>query len=463
MWTPRLAASDKPVFQLIADAMEADIAAERLKPGDQLPTHRALAQQLKLTVRTVTRAYSEAERRGLTEGQIGRGTFVRTGATAARREPAASGTEPRVVDLSSSAPPASIAAESLAEALRALSRRGGLDRLVGYPPGIGQARHRAAGAAWLARGDWKPAPEQVALCVGAQHGLLVALGALAGPRRVVLTEALGYPGIRRAAELLHLDVQGVPIDDQGMRPDALEALIRKMRPAAVVVTPTAHNPTCSTMPEPRRLAIAKVLNATGVTLIEDDLLSPLAGDGLPLLVQLVEGRSFYIGGTSKCIAPGLRIAFLVARAEDMPHVAASIYASAVSAPPLMAEIATLWIENGTAGRHLEWHRQEARERVGIARQSLAGLAFRAQAGCYHIWLLLPESCRVNELVAQAAAHGVVVTPAAAFAIGGPDVPSTPNAVRIGLGATQSQRDLATALKTLAGLTRAGAAEGWRIV
>jgi DNA-binding transcriptional regulator YhcF (GntR family) len=73
MWTSTLAALDKPVFELIADAMEADIAARRLKPGDQLPTHRALARQLKLTVRTVTRAYCEAGRRGLTEGQIGRG------------------------------------------------------------------------------------------------------------------------------------------------------------------------------------------------------------------------------------------------------------------------------------------------------------------------------------------------------------------------------------------------------
>jgi DNA-binding transcriptional MocR family regulator len=322
-----------------------------------------------------------------------------------------------------------------------------VDTLMGYPPGIGQARHRAAGAAWLARGDWRPAPEQVAVRVGAQHGLTVALGALAGPRRVVLTEAL-YPGIRRAAELLHPDVRGVPVDDDGMRPDALEALTRTTRPAAVVVTPTAHNPTCATMPEPRRRAIAAALNATGVALIEGDLLSPLAGDGLALLVQLVEGRSFYIGGTSKCIAPGLRIAYLVARAEDMPHVAASIYASAVAAPPLMAEIATLWIENGTAGRHLEWHRRELRSGWAspCSRSQDWPSAPRPAAiisGC-----CCPRA-RVSELVAQAAAHGVVVTPATAFAIGGADVPSPPNAVRIGLGATQSKRDLVTALKTLA--------------
>ena len=276
MWTPIIATSGKPVYQLIADAMEVDIAANRLKPGEQLPTHRELARHLNLTVRTVTRAYSEAERRGLTAGQIGRGTFVRQDALAARRE---SGTiERRIIDLSSSTPPISAAASFIADTMRDLAEHGDLQTLLSYPPSVGTLRHRAVGAAWLSRRDWNVAPEQIVICVGAQHALMAALATVAPPASVVLTEALNYPGIRRAADALRLDLRGVPIDEEGMQPDALDSMIQAMKPAAIVVTPTAHNPTSVTMSESRRLSIARTISAHDIPLIEDDLAACLSAE-----------------------------------------------------------------------------------------------------------------------------------------------------------------------------------------
>ena len=76
-WTPQLAAGHKPVYRAIADALSADLAAGRLAPGTRLPTHRDLAWALGVTVGTVSRAYAEAERRGLTFGEVGRGTRTR--------------------------------------------------------------------------------------------------------------------------------------------------------------------------------------------------------------------------------------------------------------------------------------------------------------------------------------------------------------------------------------------------
>ena len=67
----------QPRYLAIADALTADIRSRRLAPGDRLPTHRDLAYRLNVTVGTVTRAYNEAERRGLIGGEVGRGTFVR--------------------------------------------------------------------------------------------------------------------------------------------------------------------------------------------------------------------------------------------------------------------------------------------------------------------------------------------------------------------------------------------------
>src|SRR4051812_31752683 len=76
-WLPDLSHLRGPRYRAIADALAADIANGRLSSGARLPTHRDLAYQLHVTVGTVSRAYAEAERRGLIGGEIGRGTFVR--------------------------------------------------------------------------------------------------------------------------------------------------------------------------------------------------------------------------------------------------------------------------------------------------------------------------------------------------------------------------------------------------
>ena len=76
IWNPEIAQRSGPTYRAIADALAEDIETGDLRPGDRLPTHRDLAARVGVTLTTVTRAYAEAERRGLTEGTVGRGTFV---------------------------------------------------------------------------------------------------------------------------------------------------------------------------------------------------------------------------------------------------------------------------------------------------------------------------------------------------------------------------------------------------
>ncbi|HKQ53716.1 MAG TPA: winged helix-turn-helix domain-containing protein, partial [Pyrinomonadaceae bacterium] len=79
MWTPELSRRAGPRYAAIVEAIAEDVEGGRLKPGDQMPTHRDLAGHLGVTVGTITRAYAEAARRGLLVGETGRGTFVRRG------------------------------------------------------------------------------------------------------------------------------------------------------------------------------------------------------------------------------------------------------------------------------------------------------------------------------------------------------------------------------------------------
>jgi DNA-binding transcriptional MocR family regulator len=79
IWSPDIGKREGPVYRAIADAIAQALEAGELQPGEGLPTHRALARALGVTVGTVSRGYAEAERRGMVVGEVGRGTFVRGG------------------------------------------------------------------------------------------------------------------------------------------------------------------------------------------------------------------------------------------------------------------------------------------------------------------------------------------------------------------------------------------------
>ena len=76
MWVPQYSGQGQPVYLMIADALEHDIAAGRLAAGERLPTLKDLAETLKVTPGTIGRAYDEAAKRALVVGEVGRGTFV---------------------------------------------------------------------------------------------------------------------------------------------------------------------------------------------------------------------------------------------------------------------------------------------------------------------------------------------------------------------------------------------------
>src|SRR5260370_36375895 len=101
-WTPTLAASDRPRSLAIADAIDEDIRSGRLAPSDRLPPQRKLARRLHVDFTTVARGYLEAQKRGLIESHVGRGTFVRR---SARRRHSPMARHPEIVDLSMNLPP----------------------------------------------------------------------------------------------------------------------------------------------------------------------------------------------------------------------------------------------------------------------------------------------------------------------------------------------------------------------
>ena len=289
---------------------------------------------------------------------------------------------------------------------------------------------------------------------GAQHGAATVLASLAKPGDVVLTEQVTYTGMKAIASLLHLQLRGVEMDGEGIMPDALEAACRESVPRALYCMPTLQNPTARTMSLARRRAIAEIAARHDVALIEDDVYGFMPDAPIPPLTAIAPANAYYITSTSKSMAPGLRVGYVVAPESRVDRVAGVIRASVWLIAPLLAEVASEWIERGEADGMVAWKREETAARhasaLAILGRWLPGSAPRS----FHLWLPLPEPWRTEEFVAQARARQVVVSPSEDFMVGRG---SAPHAVRVCLGATASRARLEDGLGRLADLLESGPA------
>jgi len=446
IWTPRLKQRPGPRYRAIAEAVADDIARGALEEGARLPTHRDLAAALGVTVGTVSRAYAEAQRRGLVSGEVGRGTFVRRDRSGGLDLETPARGEPALVDLSLNFPVGDLEDRELSKALVALSRTRDLTRLLEYLPHAGMPRHRVAGAEWIGRSGLRAHPAQVMVCCGAQHGLAIALHALTAPGDVVLAENLTYPVFKTLAGLQRLKVQGIAMDGQGIVPDALEAACRGGAAKVLYCIPTIQNPTALVMPEARRKRIAAIAQTHGVTIIEDDLYGLLPAERPLPLARHAPESTVYVTSLSKTLAPGLRIGYLWAPRPLFERMIPAIASTTWMAPPLTAEIAARWTDDGTADAILKRKRALAAERQKLAARILRTSGAGAHPHGYHLWLPLPEPWRGETFATRLRERGVAVTPAEVFLAGGGKAPA---GVRLCLGAARTTDRLESALRIVA--------------
>jgi DNA-binding transcriptional MocR family regulator len=441
IWAPDLTSRRGPTYLAIADALAADIQCGVLALGTRLPTHRELADTLHVTVGTITRAYGEAQRRNLISGEVGRGTFVggmsRSDALFGRPLPL----EPGLIDLSLNRAIQGLKGSDLAEALRSLAEAQDLDGLLDYQPDPGAPAHRAAAAAWLNGRGLTASPEHVVLTTGAQNAITAVLSCLTHPHDIVLTEALTYPGVKSAARLLHLRLEGLEMDEHGIVPAALERALRTTEARVLYTIPTLQNPTTRVMPLERRAALVEICRRYDATVIEDSVYSFLVEDAPPPLVRLAPERTYYLDSTSKLLGGGLRIGIVLAPPgqpvqQAAQRVAAQVRAASGIVTPLTAELARRWYEDGTAERLVVAQRAEARRRQDLAHRLLDPLPYAAHPHAPMIWLPLPEPWRMDDFVFQARNRGVAVTPGSVFTVG--RAPAA-DAVRVCLGSIREER------------------------
>jgi DNA-binding transcriptional MocR family regulator len=202
------------------------------------------------------------------------------------------------------------------------------------------------------------------------------------------------------------------------------------------------------MPEARRRAIAAIARRHGVWVIEDDVYGDLVEDGPPALTAWLPQRACYVTSLTKTVVSGLRAGYLVAPPALVPRLVRRIRTTSWMATPLVAAIASRWIETGTAAELVTWQREALRVRQVIVRQVLGRYALRHHPTALHAWLELPPPWRAEAFVAEARLENVAITPAQPFVPGNAE---PPNGIRISLGAARSEAEFRAGLGVLADL------------
>lgn len=431
-------------YQQIATQIMTAVDDGVLKPGDRLPAQRELAQTLGVDLTTVTRAYTEVRQKGLLEAQGSGGTYVSYSGSGAQ------GT----IDLGMNIPPllnSTEFAHLLSQGTNSIKTSASAMDLMSYHVGAGANRHRAAAVKWLQPMIGNTDIERIIICPGAQTAIAALLLAKSQSGDTIACDELTYPGFLAATRLLQRFAVGVRSDEHGMDPVDLERVCVEHRPAMLYLNPTIQNPTALTLSNKRRIELLRVAEQYALPVIEDDpywLLTEQPPSTLfSLATDLTSTPVYYVSTLSKCIAPGMRTAYLVVPSgEPLSPVLDALRSLALMPTPWTTDMASTWIESGTAAQWLVQIKNELQHRQKIAASILPG-KIQADPHGLHLWLQLPRHIDPYRLTQTALKQGLSVTDSEAFATGA----FSPAALRVSLGGAIDRIRLTHGLTQLAEL------------
>jgi DNA-binding transcriptional MocR family regulator len=344
--------------------------------------------------------------------------------------------------------PECLPVEELADCARAAIARDG-HTVLSYGPGAGYGPLRE----WLGERHGVDA-SRILLTSGSLQGFVFLAQHLA-PRNRVLVESPTYDRPLKILAGLGAQVEALPMDDEGLEPDALERALRDgPKPAFLYTIPTFQNPSGRTLSTERRERIVELAREHELLVLEDDPygLVRYEGEPPPTLFELEGGeRVAYSSSFSKTIAPGVRVGYFVLPPELERTLEAIAVATYIS-PPFLAQATVFeFLRRGNFEPNLErvrgllGARRDAmlaaldRELDGVARWSRPN-------GGYFLWLDLPDGVGADELLPRAEADGVTFVKGADF--GGP-----PASARLAFSFV-SPSEIDEGIARLAALTRA---------
>lgn len=429
-----------------------------LAPGDRLPTHRDMAWFNECSVGTITRAYAELERRGVTYGQVGRGTYIfgtdedkdEIGRGAFMPTDSHVLSEPGItIDLSLN----SFYHPKLGKRYQAVFERMALHApqsgYRGYFDARGRPNDQHFAAQWLEPLIGPVVEKQIVITQGAQSGLYLSMATLTSPGDSIATEAFGYPGIRAAAQELGLRIAAIEMDDEGVVPAAFEAAAKRGKIKLLVTVPTNHNPTGTTVPLARRLEIVKIARANNILIVEDGVYGPLQIKEYPTYYEICPEISLYLTSFSKVFSPGLRVGYMVVPEAYMARFTTRMTAINWMTSPITLDAVSFLLDGKVMQKHQGELQQENEIRFNMALEKLKPWMSKPQietrSPLSQVWLRLPPYLAISDAIEQARREGISLIGGDRFAM---NRQQDDHFVRICLMGVQNSAELAQGLDAL---------------
>ncbi len=288
--------------------------------------------------------------------------------------------------------------------------------------------------------------DRLTITAGGMQGLDLACKLFVDPGDLVVVESPTYTNGSATALSYQARLLEVPVDEEGMDVDALEAMVAGggRTPKVIYAIPTFQNPSGATMSLGRRLRLLELARAWGSIVIDDDPYGMLRfeGDPVPTLHEVAEGDPlvFSVRTFSKIIAPGLRVGWVDTAPELQPLLINAKQAMDTCTNLPMQRLVAGFLRGGHLDEHLHTNRAEYRRRKQAMQAALTE-HFGRQArwtdpeGGFFLWVTFGPEVDTEELFRVALAEGVAFIPGNAFS------PSKrfPNALRICFASTPPAR------------------------
>lgn len=441
-----------PLYQQICAKLREAILSGQLSEGTRLPTERALAKELGVNRTTVMNAYNQLASEGLLEGHVGRGTLVRRsqfgysqdsfasdgpswlfGLPAGEREIlgpdagllselAGMGERRDVISLAAGTPAPDLLPAEMLKRIFADSPLSAQQSALGYCPVEGLHSLRRSIASRMHKRGVAVDAQHILILSGSTQGIGLVGRFLLNPGDEVVVEVPTYLGAIQTFRALGARVLGVPMDSEGMRVDLLETVLVRHRPRLIYTLPTFQNPTGVVMSTERRRRLLLLARRYQTPVLEDDPYGEVyfdEGKQIPPLKAIdTSEQVLYLSTFSKILAPGLRVAWLVAPEPIIERLSLHKQVFDLNTNAFGQWMVAEILQRNLLDDHLSTLRQRYQHKRNVMLQAIKrywpdDVRVNSPAGGFHVWCRLPSDMRARTLLREVASKGV------AFVIGEP--------------------------------------------
>lgn len=440
-----------PLYLQIKKQIESLIDSGKLPPNSILPPERVLSDSLKVNRSTIIKAYMELKAEGLVDSKVGSGTVVLSPLTKDGTAETKMYIPPLRWNQLESKRVTKAGEQTISNILSVFEK----DKIISFASGIAsedcydlelfkklqvgllnkfsqkvlmptpvegctELRHTIRN--YLQKKGIRCSSKQIMVTSGSQQAIEFCARLLIEPGDVVLVEEPSYIGAIQAFESYDARIVSIPMDEEGIRLDILEACLIKYRPKFIYTQPTFHNPTGMTMSLGRRKDLLKLAYYYNIPILEDNPYEELnyEEERLPTIKSLDNNDYvIYVSSFSKTISFSLRVGYVVASENIINRFIKFKQVTDIQTNTLSQYLVHEFISEGYIYNHIEKISKIFKAKRDLMISELRKGNFEYMMTCipkggYFLWLALPDNIRMNELTKLLGDSGVIVMPGDVF-------------------------------------------------